>query len=59
MGWTHCTGFDPKGYALNQKLVIRLLDGTVKEFKPNPMGVFIESWAFATSSTPPLGFLLT
>jgi hypothetical protein len=51
IGWAHCSGFDGKGYALNQKLVVRLIDGAVKTFSPNPNGVFIENWAFADNDS--------
>jgi hypothetical protein len=47
IGWTHFSGLDRRGYALDEKLVIRLRNGAVKEFRPSSYGIFIESWAFA------------
>jgi hypothetical protein len=47
IGWTHFSGLDSRGYALDEKLMIRLRNGAVKEFRPSSYGIFIESWAFA------------
>ncbi len=47
VGWTHYTHLGPRGAAMNERLVIRLLDGRTTEFRPNPNGgPFIEEWGF-------------
>jgi len=51
VGWTQCSGFDRKGYALNQKLIIHLRNGVAKEFKANPNAPFIVAWAFADNDS--------
>jgi hypothetical protein len=51
MGWTQCTNFDRKGYAMNEKLVIKLVSGGTKEFRPNPSAPFIEDWSFTDNDS--------
>ena len=51
VGWTLCSGFDRKGYALNQKLIIHLRNGVTKQFKANPNAPFIVAWAFADNDS--------
>lgn len=52
VGWTHYTHWGPRGAAMDEKLVVRLLDGTTKEFRPNPNGgPFIEEWAFVDNDS--------
>ena len=46
IGWTQCSGFDRKGYAQNEKLVIHLIGDSTKEFKPLTGLPYIEDWAF-------------
>jgi hypothetical protein len=46
VGWTQCTEFNPKGYAMKQKLVVRLHDGRTREFAPNSKAPFITDWKF-------------
>jgi hypothetical protein len=45
--WTQCSGFDRKGCALDQILIIHLRNGVTTQFKPNPNAPFIVAWAFA------------
>ena len=51
VGWTQCSGFDRKGYALNQKLIIHLRNGVTKQFKANANAPFIVGWAFADNDS--------
>lgn len=51
VGWIHCTGFDRKGYALNDKIVVRSSDGREKEFKPPARAPFIGEWNFAADGS--------
>lgn len=51
VGWVHCTGFDRKGYALNDRVVIRSSDGGEKEFKPLASAPFIGMWRFAADGS--------
>ena len=46
LGWVHCTGFDRKGYALNETLMIRFPDDATKAFAPDSNAPFIGAWAF-------------
>jgi uncharacterized repeat protein (TIGR03803 family) len=51
VGWTQCSGFDRKGYALNQKLIIHLRNGVTKQFNANPNAPFIVAWAFVDNDS--------
>jgi uncharacterized repeat protein (TIGR03803 family) len=51
VGWIQCTGFDRKGYALNEKLIIRSAKGDQKEFKPDPKAPFIVAWTFVDNDS--------
>jgi tetratricopeptide (TPR) repeat protein len=51
VGWIQCTGFDRKGYALNEKLIIRPAKGDQKEFKPDPNAPFIGAWTFVNDDS--------
>jgi hypothetical protein len=51
VGWTQCTEFNLKGYAMNQKLVVRLSDGRTKEFAPIPKAPFITGWKFVDNDS--------
>jgi hypothetical protein len=51
VGWTQCSGFDQKGYAMNQKLIIHLRNGVTKQFKANPDAPFIEAWTFVDNDS--------
>jgi tetratricopeptide (TPR) repeat protein len=45
VGWVHFSGLNQKGYALNEKLVIRFPDGTTKTFAPDSKVPFISAWS--------------
>jgi hypothetical protein len=47
VGWVQCTGFDRKGYALNDKVIVRSANGGQKEFRPLAQAPFIGEWTFA------------
>jgi hypothetical protein len=51
VGWTQCSGFDRKGYAMNEKLIIHLRNGVTKQFKANPNAPFIEAWTFVDNDS--------
>jgi len=51
VGWTQCTEFNAKDYAMNQKLVVRLPVGRTKEFAPNPKAPFITRWKFVDNDS--------
>jgi tetratricopeptide (TPR) repeat protein len=51
VGWIHCTGFDRKGYALNDEVVVRSSEVGEKQFKPLPTAPFIGEWNFATDGS--------
>jgi len=51
VGWTRCSGFDRKGYALNEKLMVRLPDGRTREFAPNSKAPFITGWKFVDNDS--------
>ena len=51
MGWVHCTCFDRKGYALNDKVIVRLSSGGMKEFRPDAKVPFIEAWTFVDDNS--------
>lgn len=51
VGWVHCSGFDRKGYALNDKVVVHSSDGGEKELKPPARAPFIGAWAFADNDS--------
>src|SRR6266498_5187971 len=46
VGWAQYTEFNPKGYAMNEKLVVRLVSGATKELKPSSKARFITGWKF-------------
>jgi tetratricopeptide (TPR) repeat protein len=51
VGWIRCTGFDRKGYALNDKIVVISSDGGEREFKPLATAPFIGEWNFAADGS--------
>jgi hypothetical protein len=51
VGWVHCTGFDRKGYAQNDKVIVRLSSGAIKEFRPDAKAPFIGAWTFVDDNS--------
>ena len=51
VGWTQCSGFDRKGYAMNQNLIVHLRSGVTKQFKANPNSPFIGAWTFVDNDS--------
>lgn len=52
IGWTHYSHLGNRDAAMNERLVIRISNGQIKEFKPNPNGgPFIEEWNFVDNDS--------
>jgi hypothetical protein len=51
VGWTQCTELNPKGYAMNEKLIVRLAGGRTREFASNPKAPFITGWKFVDNDS--------
>jgi hypothetical protein len=51
VGWVHFSGLDRRNYALDDIVQLRLLDGSIKEFKPHPEAPFIQEWGFADNGS--------
>ena len=51
VGWTQCSGFDRKSYAMNQNLIVHLRSGVTKQFKANPNSPFIGAWTFVDNDS--------